>query len=1140
MSLLRLVTGPSGSGKSRKLYNEILERVDKDRNRNYFFIVPDQSAMSVQKALVTASPARGILNIDVLGFGRLSHRILEETGQEETPVLDDTGMNLILRKVAADISDDLPVLGSKLSSPGYIAEVKSAISEFMQYGITPVSMDALIDESILRGALKGKLKDLKLLYTKFEEYISGNYITREEELDILCKAIPSSSILPDSVMVFDGFTGFTPVQMKVIDALMGRCSEMIFALESSVSEDVRVPVSEDELFYLSHKTAVKLTEMAKNAGLETPDPEQMSGLLPDRDIALLEANLFRKKRTAFAGEHSRSVSVSEMTDPASEVHCIGVRLRDLIRTKGYAYRDFAIVCGDAEGYAPYFQREFTDMGIPFFIDSVNGLSLNPLPETVRALLDIEKTDYSAASVIRFLKAGLTGIPAWDTDLLDNYIRQTGIRGYKAWHSVFARKIKRRRADEDYMKRINEIREKIVALTAPFEEAGKGAKKKDTTEEYVKRLYDTLIGMEAPEKIRTIKRSFEDKGDALRKREYENVWKLFVELFDKMFLLCGSSEVSLETFSDMVSSGISEMRVPQIPLSVDRVLIGDIVRSRLDRVRVLFFAGVNDGNIPRAASGKGIISDLDREFLLDKGVELSPVPRQQMYIQRQYLYMNICKPSDELLISYCRVRPDGKSARPSYIIPLVKKILPYTYPPLRPESESVSSRVSTERDSLGVLAGLMRDYSDLKGNMESAGEVFALYAALSDEDGYKSLIRDSVFRRYQSLPLRHEIVKLMYTDELSGSVSSLETYAGCPYRYFLNFGLDLIPVEAFEIRTSDRGELAHDILKRFTDRLKDDGLDWGSSDHGKAFDDDYARRVIPELAMVSAVERSGELYRDSKRNEYNIERLARLVIRSVLFIRDQLSAGSFRPVYSEKAFDMDMALPDKKGLKLRGFIDRIDMASDSGKEYVQMVDYKSGDKDIDLSMLLDGRQIQLPLYMYWGREERGWIPASMLYFHIQDPFEDLSEESEEESAEDAIRAMMKPSGEILSSEKALALLDRSFEGMPPQTASKYLHVSTKKDGEFTSSSRVLDEKSMNRILDESISVVRREACEILDGNISLTPFSGTCRYCSYSAACGFDKKIPGYVMRTENKKKRDEVLEELTKDRSEEGGDTDVI
>ena len=217
---LRFYFGPSGAGKSRQLYEEILDRAQEHPRQNFLVIVPDQFTMQTQKDLVTLSPCGGIMNIDVLSFGRLTHRILEEVGWENVPVLDDTGKSLVLQRVAAGLKDEMPTLGGLLNRQGYIHEVKSALSEFMQYGIGVEDVSKLIDFAEGRGALLYKLKDLEVLYKGFLEYIHGNFITTEEKLDVLARSLEKSALLAGSVVIFDGFTGFTPIQNRLIQELM--------------------------------------------------------------------------------------------------------------------------------------------------------------------------------------------------------------------------------------------------------------------------------------------------------------------------------------------------------------------------------------------------------------------------------------------------------------------------------------------------------------------------------------------------------------------------------------------------------------------------------------------------------------------------------------------------------------------------------------------------------------------------------------------------------------------------------------------------------------------------------------------------------------------------------------------------------
>ena len=68
-------------------------------DQSYLVIVPEQFTMQTQKELVRLHPDGGILNIDILSFQRLAYRVFEETGTQVGKVLEETGKNLVLRKL---------------------------------------------------------------------------------------------------------------------------------------------------------------------------------------------------------------------------------------------------------------------------------------------------------------------------------------------------------------------------------------------------------------------------------------------------------------------------------------------------------------------------------------------------------------------------------------------------------------------------------------------------------------------------------------------------------------------------------------------------------------------------------------------------------------------------------------------------------------------------------------------------------------------------------------------------------------------------------------------------------------------------------------------------------------------------------
>ena len=132
---LQFIIGSSGAGKSYFAYERVIRESMEHPERNYYIIVPEQFTMQTQKTLVEMHPGKGILNIDILSFERLAYRVFEETGGDNRKVLEDTGKRMVLQKMVQQHRKELAYLGSQMNKPGYLDEVKSLVSEFMQYDI---------------------------------------------------------------------------------------------------------------------------------------------------------------------------------------------------------------------------------------------------------------------------------------------------------------------------------------------------------------------------------------------------------------------------------------------------------------------------------------------------------------------------------------------------------------------------------------------------------------------------------------------------------------------------------------------------------------------------------------------------------------------------------------------------------------------------------------------------------------------------------------------------------------------------------------------------------------------------------------------------------------------------------------------
>ena len=1203
--------GPSGSGKSHYLRKMIIERagkslssLGKDRTK-YIVIVPEQYSMQTQHELIDEDPRHVLMNVDVLSFGRLAHRVFSETGEDRRAVLDDIGKSLLLRRAASGCFSDLQILRRGIHSPGMIDEIKSVLSEFMQYGIGEEQIEemAAFAEANKRNALSARLMDIKKLYAAFREAKEDRYVTSEETMDLLAAAIPKAASLRGSVIIFDGFTGFTTVQYRVVTELIRCAKEVIFSFTVSTDSGPDIAVTadggsegaEENLFYLTRKTVKDIIRIASKERLPRgKDIYFTDGLPRFKDspvLAHLEQNLFRYPETAFEekkeGETDRSLQIIAAPTPREEVRRIFSRIGEIIANTGCAYRDFAIVTADLETYGDFFALEASRSGVPVYIDRTSGVFHNILIEGIRSVLQISSENFSYASVFRYLRSGLSRLSTEQVDLLENYCLANGVRGRKKWAvpfdadceearvrflrevepvtgplAVSAPVLKTGSLPEPESTDTGEITDtsEIIdsAISGDKMDTGAGvqvdsiksvrtiARRPRTCAERTKELYEFLIRVDAQARVFSLSESFGETGDVVREKQYSQIYQKVIDLLDQIHDLTGGERISARDYLELLEAGLSQIRLGTLPQRVDRVLVGDIERTRLTQIKHLFIAGVNEGNIPRSASRGGILSDMDREFLAAGGTVLAPTPRQQMFIQRLYLYMNMTKPSETLSVSFAKVSQDGKSLRPSYLVSMLRNL----FPAVSIEITDKLPQWSKTMDRSGgqsALADLLRRFVDGSGDREHFDEDFTLLygfytspEVMADPAVSRAVnrLRAAALFRYRPGRLAPGVARAVYGNKVFGGISRMETGALCMLRQHMRYGLSLRERETYEFREADAGTVLHAALQRFDSLLRAEKISW------KDFTEEDASRLSERALLEESANYRNLLMYKSFRDQNRLRIFQRRLLLTVETLQYQIRQGDFLPVAAELGFGgrkgelppIRFDLGRGRELVLNGRIDRVDICEENGRRFIRIMDYKSGSRDLDPDQIRRGLQLQLITYMEALKREKDSVPSAMLYYRMFDPVINISPEEaltlrdsgNEGSGRDSGRNLTenteeKPAG----SDSDMNLHDGIGEGDSPGKVSssmeaeekilkeirkklcptglvyndresvshldKYfsnnsdvIPVARKKDGDFTAASRVIDPQQYEELADAAAGALCRIANCILDGDVAAAP------------------------------------------------------
>ena len=1114
---LQFIFGPSGSGKSHHLYQHIIKESMDHPQENYMVLVPEQFTMQTQKDLVSMHPNHGIMNIDVLSFGRLAYRVFQETGGESLPVLDDEGKNLILRKIAGEYEDKLTLLRGNMRKLGYISEVKSAISEFSQYAVGVEDLDEALKSIDQNSRLYFKLKDIQILYKGFGDYLEKKYITKEELLEVLKKEVPKSKLLKKTTVVLDGFTGFTPVQDRLIYELLKHCRKLMITVTMDDRENPYVYTHPYQLFGLSKKMVASILDLARESGTIVEEPVKLYSQPVYRfrntpALGFLEKQLFRYEKESYKGK-TDEISLHVARNPEEETKAVAEDIRRLVRTTACRYREIGVIVSDMETYGDYLERQFLRYEIPFFMDHNRSILLNSFVEHLRSLLNLMEEGFSYESVFRYLRSNMSGFTLDEVDRMENYVLATGIKGFKNWQKPWEKTL--RNTTEESLEDLNHLRvhfvEKIQDLYFVMRQ------RKKTVKDITLGIYDYMVREEVQLALKKQEDAFALAGELSLSKEYAQVYRVVIELFDKFVELLGEEQVSIKEYCELLDAGLEEARIGLIPPSLDQVLAGDLTRTRLKDIKTLYFLGANDTKLPGNLNRNGILSERDRERLKENDIHLAPGGKEEAYVQKFYLYTNLTKPSRELKIYYSKVSSDGKSLRPAYLIWELRRLFP-DLSLVDEEEKTLKERELTSNIAIEELIWGIRNHKtkDLRQDSQWA-ELFKWYKKAPQwREKIQSLL-DAGYKKNEIDALKDQVAKKLYGEDFNASISRIETYSACAYAHFLKYGLRLLGREEYGFEPMDLGNVCHGVLEDYAKQVKKLGKRW--SEIGKEESEDLLATSIEKVIK----DYRNDLLYSSWKNEYMITAVENLMRRTIWALTKQLSVGDFEP----EAFELSIGSSGK--------IDRLDTCVDDHAIYVKVVDYKTGRKEFDIQSLYYGLQLQLMFYMDSAvkiqqkkNPTKEVIPAGVFYYRIQDPYVDRKGSGEKENIEEIekdILKALKPDGVINLKDEVLNHLDHKMSG-----ESVAVPVKFNKDGSLAKTSKVVAEEHFRIMMEYATKKIIASKEEIKQGNIKAEPYrqgdSTGCDYCEYKHICKFDTRLEGYHYRNLKKLSKEEAISKM--------------
>jgi ATP-dependent helicase/nuclease subunit B len=1090
----RFILGPAGSGKTFRCLAEIRAALaDAPDGPPLLLLAPKQTTYQLERLLLADPALPGYARLHILSFERLAFFILEQLQKAAPQMLDEEGRVMVLRGLLARQRERLKLFRASARLTGFAQHLSLALRELQRQQLTPESLLALAEQARPAAGLSLKLQDLAMLLREYLDWLGAHGLQDAEHLPDFATETMRAAHAPFQLggIWVDGFTEMSPQELDLLAEILPRAprATVTFCLDHVPTENIS---------WLSHWSSVRQMYQRcrdKIAGL--PGCRVATELLPRdakrgrfRDSAVLRhlEEHWADPRAAkpWSGALEQSLRVATCDNPEAEVTLAAREVLRFVRAGG-RYREITVLARRLEDYHAAIATIFSRYEIPVFLDRREPVSHHPLAELTRNAVRTLIYSWRHDDWFAALKTGL--VPADDTDI-DRLENEALARG---WNGTVWQKLITIPGDEPLQQWVEGLRRKIVA---PFNQLALNFARhanRPNGPQLAVALREFWRELDVEE---TLRRWSEDAAGP--QPVHLTVWEQMTAWLENVERAFAGDAMPLREWLPILEAGLAGLSVGVIPPTLDQVLVGAIDRSRNPDIRMAIILGMNETVFPAPPESSVLLTEPDRVELERRGVALAN-HRRQLGRERFYSYIACTRARERVVLTCSRADADGKTLNPSPFLGHLRRLFP------RLEFEAVHGAPDW-RDS------------------EHAGEMIA---PLLRAGGPGKLLDDlpalaSLREQLQELTvapaetLSPALAARLYGPELRTSVSRMEQFAACPFKFFVHSGLRAEERKRFELDARNQGNFQHDVLAAFHLQLQKEKKRW------RDLEPREARERIRTLAAVMAVSFQDGLLQATDESRFTArmltETLEDFVETLIGWMRQQYE---FDPSAAELPFGDDTFPPwvvdlgDGRKLLLHGRIDRVDLCrrpADGDSALCVVVDYKSSQRQLDPLLMKNGLQLQLPAYLnvlrHWP-DPRGifgvgrLVPAGVFYVNLRGQYERGKNRDETlAGAEEARKHAYQHTGRFDAQD--LRLLDNR----PDAVKGDQFKYALKKDGSLSQASReAMESGEFIALLDGVEENLKRMGRAIYAGEAKVDPYRkgkiAACDQCDYKAICRID-------------------------------------
>jgi ATP-dependent helicase/nuclease subunit B len=1101
----RFLLGPAGSGKTFRCLAAVRAALKKNpEGAPLIFLAPKQATFQLERQLLSDDSLQGYTRLHIFSFERLAQFVLEKLNVAPPEQLNDEGRVMILRALLMRHERELKLFSKSTRRPGFAQQLSQLLGELQRHQFTPAKLRALAQRENLRRELRDKLHDVALLHEAYANWLAEHNLQDVNRLlDFATDALQKNFRFPLSAFRFsglwlDGFAEMTPQELDLLAAILPFCENatLAFCLDKA-GEKENSWLSIWNIVGKSFRQCRQRIENLPDSKIEIELLKRDSGknrFAKPPELAFLEKNWPKPIPNS---QLPSAISLTACANAEAEAVFAAREILKFVRA-GNRFRDCAVLVRYLDAYHKPLAREFRRYGIPFFLDRRESVAHHPLAELTRSALRTIIFDWRQNDLFAALKAGFCPAAENEIDRLENESLARGWRGKKWREPVQISE------NPELEKSLERLRRKILP---PFENfAGELARFKNSPNGV--QLAEALRGLWNDLKVEQQLQNWSDADSTIQK--FNNSHNIHATVFEQMnswldnlTLAFPHEQISLRDWLPILEAGLANLTVGVIPPALDQVLIGAIDRARNPDLKLALVLGVNESIFPAAPAAQTILTDADRDELQ---TPLGPDLRDQISRERFYGYIACTRASEKLVVTFSRQGDDGQMLNPSPFIAHLLQI----FPALKIEEFQNEIKLA-DAEHANEIAPLIFETQNPESRIQNWLELLKIPALTDLSKSFQQLREPNSEEN-----LSPTLAEKLYGPTLRTSVSRLEEFAACPFRFFVRSGLRADERKVFELDARERGSFQHDVLKFFHEQLMAEGKQWRDIEPAEA------RERIGKIAVGLTENYRDGLLRDTAESRFAARALAEslqdFVAVIVAWLRGQ---NEFDPSAAELEFDnqpgarapaWEIDLGGGHKLSLHGRIDRVDLWRDekSGDALALVLDYKSSSKKLDKVLVEHGVQLQLLAYLnvlrHWKNPQEVFgvnrlIPAGVFYVNLRGEYKGGgSREEILADADEARRKAYRHTGRFDAG--VLEKLDRTG-------AADQFNYRLNADGSLRKGSvEALPRAEFEKLLDGVETRLREMGGRIFSGAAQVDPYrkgkQTPCEFCDYQAACRIEK------------------------------------